>query len=185
MGLSFSTALTKAVRMFEGEREAARARQHDHLYPTQSHGACDPREDECSIDEKSPFWLREEEDLSETQQDEADSSDAHEDKLTPPELPHVEFNLGDLLQSARETRREVSCKLHSSVSYCRLLNNAPDHDFEVLRSSSTVIALEDIKEHELEPHDPWEHVEWGEKAQGLDLPTYAEVVTGCGEAALD
>lgn len=44
-----------------------------------------------------------------------------------------------------------------------------------------MIALEDIKEHELEPHDPWEHVEWGEPAKELDLPTYAEVVTGRSE----
>jgi hypothetical protein len=42
-----------------------------------------------------------------------------------------------------------------------------------------VIALDEVEENELEPHDPWEHVDWDEDRNEETIcpqpPSYAEI----------
>jgi hypothetical protein len=42
-----------------------------------------------------------------------------------------------------------------------------------------VIALDEVEEKELEPHDPWEHVDWDEDRNEETIcpqpPSYAEI----------
>lgn len=199
LSLSFSAAVTKAVRAYERERAQARDRRGRH-----GRKGRDEREDarrrRGGLGEM--FWLRFGSDAASNEDDEEEGESGESEwdekratgdnsvdgtvdgecdgaEMEPPrgELAPLEIPLAALLSASLLKKAGGKAPLLPSRGE-RSNWNVTDNGFEVVPELRTVIALEDNVETELEPDDPWEYVGDVHANDEEKIPSYADVVAG-------